>query len=115
MELDPAKYPVSIQEDGEIISVESIDIAKLGTVTGFYQDTGGGDGLDVAPIVKEPKPLTPTISTGDHTSGFIIFLTAAAGGSLLLLLLFRKRRKLGFFPSLFSLFTCASNGVRRRF
>ena len=101
MELDPAKYPVSIQEDGEIISVESIDIAKLGTVTGFYQDTGGGDGLDVAPIVKEPKPLTPTISTGDHTSGFIIFLTATAGGSLLLLLLFRKKKKSRLFPVLF--------------
>ena len=98
MELDPAKYPVSIQEDGEIISVESIDIAKLGTVTGFYQDTGGGDGLDVAPIVKEPQPLAPTISTGDHTSGFIIFLTAAAGGSLLLLLLFRKKKKARIFP-----------------
>ena len=98
MELDPAKYPVSIQEDGEIISVESIDIAKLGTVTGFYQDTGGGDGLDVAPIVKEPQPLAPTISTGDHTSGFIIFLTAAAGGSLLLLLLFRKKKKARILP-----------------
>jgi|GEM_PF-796837 len=101
MELDLAKYPVSIQEDGEVISVESTDIAKLGTVTGFYQDTGGGDGLDVAPIVKEPKPLTPTISTGDHTFGFIIFLTAAAGGSLLLLLLFRKKKKSRLFPVLF--------------
>ena len=101
MELDLAKYPVSIQEDGEVISVESTDIAKLGTVTGFYQDTGGGDGLDVAPIVKEPKPLTPTISTGDHTFGFIIFLTDAAGGSLLLLLLFRKKKKSRLFPVLF--------------
>ena len=101
MELDLAKYPVSIQEDGEVISVESTDIAKLGTVTGFYQDTGGGDGLDVAPIVKEPKPLTPTISTGDHTFGFIIFLTAAAGGSPLLLLLFRKKKKSRLFPVLF--------------
>ena len=55
-ELDPIQHPVSIQENGEIISLESTDIAKIGIVRGSYRDLGGGDGLDVAPIVKEPLP-----------------------------------------------------------
>lgn len=100
-ELDPIQHPVSIQENGEIISLESTDIAKIGIVRGSYRDLGGGDGLDVAPIVKEPLPLTPVIGTGDHSIGFVIGLAALAGLALLAVLLLKRKKKSRLFPVLF--------------